>query len=203
MVSFIKDHDFVNEFLFAPPTPATYTERSFPGDTLWLVRRLNFEMDRTFCPPASAGYSFRPIRSDAPTLPENMRLNNPISQKPHFLKKRGLMNAGRRRGIQVPKRLLVQGRGMLLSGVLAWQRRGSRPLARSMYANAKSSCLPRESMDTGSLPLLRPQPCRSSHDQQTPPQERRREKQREGKKEAGGDRDRDRDSLAGTHTRRH
>ena len=37
MVSFIKDNDFVNEFLFAAPTPSTYTERSFPGDLFWLV----------------------------------------------------------------------------------------------------------------------------------------------------------------------
>ena len=37
MASFIKDNDFVNEFLFAAPTPATYTERSFPGDIFWLV----------------------------------------------------------------------------------------------------------------------------------------------------------------------
>lgn len=40
MAAFIKDHDFVNEFLFAAPTPATYTERSFPGDTLWLVSEI-------------------------------------------------------------------------------------------------------------------------------------------------------------------
>ncbi|MGB1606204.1 MAG: hypothetical protein ACPIOQ_76460, partial [Promethearchaeia archaeon] len=32
----LKDHDFVNEFLFAAPTPATYHERSFPGDVFWL-----------------------------------------------------------------------------------------------------------------------------------------------------------------------
>ena len=36
MAAFIKDHDFVNEFLFAAPTPATYHERSFPGDVFWL-----------------------------------------------------------------------------------------------------------------------------------------------------------------------
>mmetsp|Transcript_0 Transcript_0/g.1 ORF Transcript_0/g.1 Transcript_0/m.1 type:complete len:672 (-) Transcript_0:99-2114(-) len=36
MAAFIKDHDFVNEFLFAAPTPATYNERSFPGDVFWL-----------------------------------------------------------------------------------------------------------------------------------------------------------------------
>jgi len=36
MAAFIKDHDFVNEFLFAAPTPATYQERSFPGDIFWL-----------------------------------------------------------------------------------------------------------------------------------------------------------------------
>mmetsp|Transcript_54919 Transcript_54919/g.128414 ORF Transcript_54919/g.128414 Transcript_54919/m.128414 type:complete len:670 (+) Transcript_54919:363-2372(+) len=36
MASFIKDHDFVNEFLFAAPTPATYNERSYPGDLFWL-----------------------------------------------------------------------------------------------------------------------------------------------------------------------
>ena len=36
MAAFIKDHDFVNEFLFAAPTPATYQERSFPGDVFWL-----------------------------------------------------------------------------------------------------------------------------------------------------------------------
>ncbi len=37
MVSWVKDHDFVNEFLFAAPTPATYSEKSFPGDMFWLV----------------------------------------------------------------------------------------------------------------------------------------------------------------------
>eukprot|EP00961_Rhodomonas_salina_P168549 2271843-Rhodomonas_salina.3 len=37
MASFIKDHDFVNEFLFAAPTPATYNERSYPGDLFWLL----------------------------------------------------------------------------------------------------------------------------------------------------------------------
>ena len=26
----------MNEFLFAAPTPATYQERSFPGDVFWL-----------------------------------------------------------------------------------------------------------------------------------------------------------------------
>jgi hypothetical protein len=36
MAAFIKDHDFVNEFLFGAPTPATYNERSFPGDIFWL-----------------------------------------------------------------------------------------------------------------------------------------------------------------------
>jgi hypothetical protein len=42
MVSWVKDHDFVNEFLFAAPTPATYTEKSFPGDMFWLVSKHSF-----------------------------------------------------------------------------------------------------------------------------------------------------------------
>ncbi len=32
-----SDHDFVNEFLFAPPTPSSFHQRSFPGDLVWLV----------------------------------------------------------------------------------------------------------------------------------------------------------------------
>ncbi len=35
--SYDTDHDFINEFLFAPPTPSTFHQRSFPGDLVWLV----------------------------------------------------------------------------------------------------------------------------------------------------------------------
>eukprot|EP00281_Chroomonas_sp_CCMP1168_P025722 CAMPEP_0206235828 /NCGR_PEP_ID=MMETSP0047_2-20121206/13372_1 /ASSEMBLY_ACC=CAM_ASM_000192 /TAXON_ID=195065 /ORGANISM="Chroomonas mesostigmatica_cf, Strain CCMP1168" /LENGTH=574 /DNA_ID=CAMNT_0053660087 /DNA_START=184 /DNA_END=1905 /DNA_ORIENTATION=+ len=54
MVSWIKDNDFVNEFLFAAPTPSTFHQKSFPGDLVWLDDGQNGKFPCLFLPKEGA-----------------------------------------------------------------------------------------------------------------------------------------------------